>query len=779
MRKMFTQNFGRQYLTLALVAFGCFAMTAQMTLEITGPAGLARTYEIGIGQYGTTGFPEVSGSLAITEDGTALPNEGCNPITNDIVGKIAVSDRGTCNFSLKAYNAQLAGAVGAILCNVNDEALNMPAGVNATDVTIPHVMLSSSDCQSIKAVMAGEDVTARIYYANWGFDDVLWGDAPDGGDFDQDFSVSGWTTVGVSDTAAKWTHGEIPITDGSCGSFYIQSPTAFNGAALMDSDFILSGGSAFPCGTGSAQLTSELISPVIDCSSFTEIAIRFWQFNLPIGINENENENGTTVSWSLDGGTTYQNAAYVPTTSEQNTGNSQYSNAEKFELVVPELAGSENVVIKLTFDRSRGLYNWLVDDFALIRPSDYDVVLEGSFYTPLSFATPVNHLSTDEFGFSANLWNAGVKDDVEIVTTVRILDEDDVEVHMEEDSRTIPALTRDTVTFTTINPDYTQGNYRITYETGFAGGVMDEIPANNNAEYPFVVTDDIFGKEYAAEADLSGFTTAANDPWYYGPFYTISSAASDVDRGFVGVQMATGATDGTLDDETFALYLLKWEDPNDGYPQFTNELNMPNITPLDHPFMTIVAFASVNPTGLANNALFNLNVEDGAWFDESGGVLSSFTFEAGATYAILGEFNGAAIGLSSVNGPNLPGSPGVLQNYNGGGEYFTGFTNSYPVLRLQVSGFTANEDIELSEAQANVYPTLTSDVINIELNFTESTETHIMITDMNGRVQSFNKFDNISQHSYTQDLSDMAEGMYIVNIETALGTKEIPVTVVK
>ncbi len=778
MRKLFTQSIAKQAFTVALVAFVGFAMTAQMTLEVTSPAGIAKTYTIGVANYGGNATPEVNGTLVITEDGTAMPNEGCNAVTNDIAGKIAVSDRGTCNFSIKAYNAQVGGAIAAILCNNLDEVFNMAAGDFADDITIPHVMLSSSDCQTIKNVMANEDVTARIFFDNWGFDDVLWGDGADGADFDEDFATNGWTTVGISDTGAVWTRAELPVTDGSCGSFRIQSPTGNNGAAFMDADGFLSGGSAYDCGTGVGPLNSEFISPVIDASNFTAVAIRFWQFNLPISISESDGELGTALAWSLDGGTTWTNPVNVPTRSEQNTGGSSYFNAEPFNLVVPDAIGAENFRFKLIYNRSRGYYNWMVDDVALVRPADYDPKLEGAFFTPLSFATPVNHLMTDTFGFSANVWNAGIQDDAEFITTVKIVDDQGNEMMSQTDTRTIPALTRDTILFNSIAPDFPVGSYMIEYNLS-VDGQTDEFPGDTDESFDFAVTEDLFGKELADEADITAFSTSTNDPFYWGPFYTISSQAAEADREFVGVQTACSATDGTLDDEAFVMYLLKWEDPNDNYPQFTGELNMPGTGPLDHPFLSIVALAAVNPAGLGQNQLFELNVENGDWLDENGSPLASLTLDAGSTYALLSEFNGEAVGLAGVNGDDLPGVPGILQNWNGTGEYFSGFTEYYPVVRLRVANTVDAKDIELTEIQANVYPTLTTDIVNIELNFDERTETTIMITDMNGRVQSFQKLGEIFEYSTTQDVSNLSAGMYLVNIQTALGQKQVPITVMK
>ncbi len=47
---------------------------------------------------------------------------------NEIAGKIAMIDRGTCEFGSKALRAQQAGAVAVIICNFEDPAAGMAGG---------------------------------------------------------------------------------------------------------------------------------------------------------------------------------------------------------------------------------------------------------------------------------------------------------------------------------------------------------------------------------------------------------------------------------------------------------------------------------------------------------------------------------------------------------------------------------------------------------------------------------------------------------------------------
>ena len=98
------------------------------------------------------------GSTGLNAQGHPVSQEGCNPLTNDLTGKIAVIYRNTCNFSLKALNAQNAGAVGVIIINRDPEVVGMGAGTDAPSVTIPVVMLTNFDGATLVNEMANGPV---------------------------------------------------------------------------------------------------------------------------------------------------------------------------------------------------------------------------------------------------------------------------------------------------------------------------------------------------------------------------------------------------------------------------------------------------------------------------------------------------------------------------------------------------------------------------------------------------------------------------------------------
>lgn len=86
------------------------------------------------------------------------PSMGCGQVLNDVSGKVAMIDRGVCEFGTKALNAQNAGAVAVIICNVagvnggtGEEILGMAAGEDGGTVSIPVIAMKLSKCNEIKA----------------------------------------------------------------------------------------------------------------------------------------------------------------------------------------------------------------------------------------------------------------------------------------------------------------------------------------------------------------------------------------------------------------------------------------------------------------------------------------------------------------------------------------------------------------------------------------------------------------------------------------------------
>lgn len=82
-----------------------------MAMTIDEPESIRGEYEAAGSEFGSLD-PPTQGELAL-----AAPSDACNPLTNDVTGKIALVDRGTCEFTEKVRNAEQAGAIGVLVVN--------------------------------------------------------------------------------------------------------------------------------------------------------------------------------------------------------------------------------------------------------------------------------------------------------------------------------------------------------------------------------------------------------------------------------------------------------------------------------------------------------------------------------------------------------------------------------------------------------------------------------------------------------------------------------------
>ena len=175
-------------LTISAVAL-TFMSNAQVIVAGVSPqsivANYTHTWADPAGGWGTPDFnipgTYVQDTLMLVDDGSQGTNaqghpiaqEGCNPLINNLTGKIAVIYRNTCEFGMKALNAQNAGAVAVIVINRDPEVIAMGSGASGASVTIPVVMIQNTDGAAIVSQMASGAVVMFLgnktgLYANDG-----------------------------------------------------------------------------------------------------------------------------------------------------------------------------------------------------------------------------------------------------------------------------------------------------------------------------------------------------------------------------------------------------------------------------------------------------------------------------------------------------------------------------------------------------------------------------------------------------------------------------------
>lgn len=169
-------------LILGFSALMCaYSSFSQVVVSGVSPVAVVGNYEFTWADPGGNdwGTPDLSvpntyvqDTLIVVNDGTVGNNatygtplaiESCNPSpANAYAGKIAVLRRNTCEFGVKAKNAEVAGAVAVIIINRDNEVISMGGGAEGINVTIPVVMLTRSAGDALLAEMQNGPVVMFI-----------------------------------------------------------------------------------------------------------------------------------------------------------------------------------------------------------------------------------------------------------------------------------------------------------------------------------------------------------------------------------------------------------------------------------------------------------------------------------------------------------------------------------------------------------------------------------------------------------------------------------------
>lgn len=112
-------------------------------------------FAYGTAEFGAPATPaNFSGQLVLVNDGSgATGSQGCaaSP-ANAYAGKIAIVDRGTCAFEIKAKFAEDAGAIGVIVANNTTGVIQMAEDATVA-ATVPTISVSQADGAILKAAV--------------------------------------------------------------------------------------------------------------------------------------------------------------------------------------------------------------------------------------------------------------------------------------------------------------------------------------------------------------------------------------------------------------------------------------------------------------------------------------------------------------------------------------------------------------------------------------------------------------------------------------------------
>lgn len=154
--------------TTILTFFLAMTTGFSQLVYVNSPEELVGGYTFGTASFGRLLTDTIiTADVVFVDDGSGeTASQGCQAATNgaELAGKIALIDRGTCEFGLKALNAEMAGAIGFIIFNNQPGVgvITMGAGANGGSVTIPGAMLDYETGQAFRAALENGAVNVTM-----------------------------------------------------------------------------------------------------------------------------------------------------------------------------------------------------------------------------------------------------------------------------------------------------------------------------------------------------------------------------------------------------------------------------------------------------------------------------------------------------------------------------------------------------------------------------------------------------------------------------------------
>eukprot|EP00270_Netrium_digitus_P020198 TRINITY_DN8230_c0_g1_i1.p1 TRINITY_DN8230_c0_g1~~TRINITY_DN8230_c0_g1_i1.p1 ORF type:complete len:646 (+),score=135.92 TRINITY_DN8230_c0_g1_i1:41-1939(+) len=142
------------------------------SLTVTSPASIKGTYESAIANFG---IPEYGGSMVGTIVYPSVDSDACFPFTSGdhnfkpspgALPTVVLVDRGNCYFTLKVYDAQVAGASAVIVGDDKEESLitmdapedDPGAAKFVENITIPSALVQKSTSDAIKSALLKKEM---------------------------------------------------------------------------------------------------------------------------------------------------------------------------------------------------------------------------------------------------------------------------------------------------------------------------------------------------------------------------------------------------------------------------------------------------------------------------------------------------------------------------------------------------------------------------------------------------------------------------------------------
>ncbi len=598
--------------------------------------------------------------------------------------------------------------------------------------------------------------------------------------FDND--LEGWTTEGISDTAAVWVWA--PNGDAGTGAFN-SGATPINsesggGALLFDSDGLDNGGDPSNLGGGPSPSPQkgEITSPVLDFTGQDEVILAFNQYYRYFAKSPSDfSTPATSVEVSNDGGANW--TSYV--INDDIAANESTRPNDIAVLDISEVAADQaEVLIKFVWDGD--YYFWLIDDVKLFDSRGVDLTVID--YTNIdNYETPDFALNTDSFDLEVMVTNKGIDITDSIMFLARILNEDLDLVF--SDTGWVEGLNAgDTVIWDFDRhwtpTDATIQGYFVAYNVRHRGDTMPEAVApDDNVDFNFFdVRDFSFRKVPPAnrtqgfnfggeEYDVANFFSLPESVAEPLVFDQITFKVCEGQNGVVGktvvgfiVQLPDTArvSKGVLlNGETDLIGL----DANLGLDQLIeNEM----VIGIGSYLFTATDDAS-QCEEFRIDMITDLDGDNENILMQPGGkYLVGLRFGATASDLFIGSNEDYKVWqLSSI--------VSTPRDATGGWGIVTDYQENAADVGLELTITTAVDERPLPENSVKIFPNPASDYVRADINFETPSEVTVFLTDASGKILNIRTLKNVLSDQVNFDMTRYPSGSYIVRVATKEGTK--------
>ena len=768
---------------LMLFSFSLLLAQPVMKLKIDSPSSIQGDYFVQHAAFGYDCNQTISGDIMIIDDGTSDASWGCSSAQNDLTGKIALIDRGGCNFSLKAWNAQEAGAVAVIICNSEPGSFLMTPGLHGDEVTVHTVLMTQEDCNTIKAEIPGASATLHMIDAEEDRTPVVWSE-----DFND--GMDGWTTTTKTkdDEVFFWSdHGfttwtGFDVIQGLPNSYCtgaVGFPSGWYQTGKTGVDTLAADGPPYP------EYSAELISPMIDLSG--EADLLSLKFDQKIRrLNPNSGSNFTFVAYSTDGGENYSDPIPVNT------------DVEIFDRVnstvkvnIPEINGHSQVRIKFMYEMD--YYYWIIDNVRIVKREDNNLAVT-SFYG-ISPYTNIPISQVDSIYFVGDIVNTGAKTQPNVVFDVSMAkDNNELLYEKKEFDSLEPDSSFENQIFVKSFMPTDKGEYVGNYTVSSDNEDFDN--SDNKKTFRFTVTDSIYAKETGRTRRLrpvdEAWSIGNPHSWVIGNVFHIVNNKDSNGEELVCKSIIIGISNPKdLKNQSILALLYKWNDENgDG---IGNPGELTEVGVRDYEFtgkeedQLMIEFELYDSEDEDGNEVVNLEADQDyiavlQYTDETPKTTKDDLYvEASEDYNyraqiylntptnIAVETAGAIFNYGfGVGEPRYGTVVGILDDKSAlfsDIDYQTNYfrMNITPVIRMKIvpiSNILSQKDL-VFEHKLNIYPNPASETIRVEFDLKKSLPfLKVNMIDLSGKVLFSNKYNNFSQKNLDFSTSKLPNGIY-------------------